>query len=129
MIRSIYIMNRSGEALAVKNRGTFDMDEGLFGGFLSAIQMHSQIVSGKNVRKLLFEDYGPFISQTGNLYLVSIHISTDKDALSSSAKVHQVFDGHPSGLVTDNLVEFLEKTADNADGKVCSATEWARKML
>lgn len=129
MIHSIYIMNRGGETLAVINRGTFDMDEDLFGGFLSAIQMYSQKVSGKNVRELSLEDYRLVISETGNLYLVTIHDSTDKDVLSSSAKVRRVLDEHPSDLVTDDLIALLEKTADDADGKVDSATDWARKML
>jgi hypothetical protein len=129
MIHSIYIINRGGETLAVINRGTFDMDEDLFGGFLSAIQMYSQKVSGKNVRELSLEDYRLVISETVNLFLVTIHDSKDKDALSSNAKVRQVLDELTSDLVTDDMIEILEKAADDADGKAESATDWARKML
>ena len=129
MIHSIYIINQSGETLAAINRGKFEMDENLFGGFLSAIQMYSQKVSGKNVKELSLDEYRLVISDTSKLFLVTIHDSEDKNALNSNSQLRDVLADLGMDIVTDDVIELLEKTADKADGKTETATDWASKML
>lgn len=129
MIHSIYVINESGETLAAINRGQFQMDEALFGGFLSAIQMYSQKVSGKNVKELSLDEYRLVISDTGTLFLVTIHDSGDTNAVSSNTQLRSVLSDLGMAIVTDDVVEVLKRTADRADGKTESAADWATKML
>ena len=129
MIHSIYVINQNGETLAAINRGKFEMDENLFGGFLSAIQMYSQKVAGKNVKELSLDEYRLVISDTSKLFLVTIHDLDDKDFLQSNSVLRDVLADLDIDFITDDTVELLKKTADKADGKVDTATDWASKML
>ncbi len=130
MIHSIYVINQSGETLAAINRGNFQMDENLFGGFLSAIQMYSQKISGKNVKELSLDAYRLVIAEESNLYLVTIHDASDANSLSSNTRVREVLEGLDGiSFITDEIIDLLKKAADAADGKTGSATDWATKML
>ncbi|MFW9918953.1 MAG: hypothetical protein ACFFED_05090 [Candidatus Thorarchaeota archaeon] len=129
MIHSIYVINRSGETLAAINRGKFEMDESLFGGFLSAIQMYSQKISGKNVKELSLDEYRLVISDTTKLFLVTIHDSEDKNSLNSNTMLRDILADLGMEIITDDVIESLKKAADKADGKTGTATDWASKML
>ncbi len=129
MIHSIYIINQSGETLAAINRGQFQMDENLFGGFLSAIQMYSQKVSGKNVKELSLDEYRLVISDTSKLFVVTIHDSQDKDSIAANAALRNILSDMNIEIVTDDTIELLKNAADKADGKTGTATDWASKML
>ncbi|MDF1540352.1 MAG: hypothetical protein P1Q69_15765, partial [Candidatus Thorarchaeota archaeon] len=68
MIHSIYIVNDAGETLAAINLSKFEMDDALFGGFLSAIQMYSQKVSGQEMSELSLDQYRMLISKVGTAF-------------------------------------------------------------
>ena len=129
MIHSIYIVNEAGETLTAINRGSFDMDDALFGGFLSAIQMYSQKVSGKEVNELNLEDYRMLISKVGNVFLVTIHDENDKDAVTANARVAKVLDGLINDIITDDTIEMLKQAAEDPMSGRDRASDWASKML
>ncbi len=129
MIHSIYVVNEAGETLAAINRGTFDMDDALFGGFLSAIQMYSQKVSGKEVSELSLEDYRMLISKCGSVFLVTIHDDDDQGTVAANARVAKVLDGLVTDIITDDTVELLRDAAEDPSSGRDRASDWASKML
>ncbi len=129
LIHSIYVVNDAGETLAAINRGDFDMDDALFGGFLSAIQMYSQKLSGKEVSELSIDEYRMMISNIGNAFVVTIHDQDDTDAVAGNRRIAKVLDGVITDIVTDDTVELLKEAAkDNLSGS-SRASDWASKML
>lgn len=129
MIHSIYIVNDAGETLAAINRGDFDMDDALFGGFLSAIQMYSQKVSGKEVNELALDEYRMMISKAGSAFVVTIHDHSDKDAVAGNTRVAKVLDGIITDIITDDTVELLKEAAEDILSGSSRASDWASKML
>jgi len=129
LIHSIYIVNEAGETLAAINRGDFDMDDALFGGFLSAIQMYSQKVSGQEVSELSLDDYRMMISKAGTAFVVTIHDQDDKDTVDGNARVAKVLDGIITDIITDDTVELLKEAAKDKLSGGSRASDWASKML
>ncbi|MCK5151382.1 MAG: hypothetical protein KAQ65_06070 [Candidatus Thorarchaeota archaeon] len=129
MIHSIYVVNEAGETLTAINLGKFKMDDALFGGFLSSIQMYSQKVSGKEVNELSLEDYRMMISKAGRVFLVTIHDENDKDAITANSRVAEVLDGLVNDIITDDTVVLLKKAAKDSAGGRNRANDWASKML
>lgn len=129
MIHSIYVVNEAGETLTAINLGKFKMDDALFGGFLSSIQMYSQKVSGKEVNELSLEDYRMMISKAGRVFLVTIHDENDKDAITANSRVAEVLDGLVNDIITDDTVVLLKKAAEDSAGGRNRANDWASKML
>ena len=129
MIHSIYVVNKSGETLAAINRGDFDMDEALFGGFLSAIQIYSQKMAGQGVSELTLDEYKMVITDVSGVFLVTIHDQLDKDPIASNSRLVSVLEGVPLDIVTDDTIELLKKAAADPESGSSSASEWASKML
>lgn len=129
LIHSIYVVNEAGETLTAINLGKFKMDDALFGGFLSSIQMYSQKVSGKEVNELTLEDYRMMISKAGRVFLVTIHDENDKDAITANSRVAEVLDGLVNDIITDDTVVLLKKAAKDSAGGRNRANDWASKML
>ena len=129
LIHSIYVVNEAGETLTAINLGKFKMDDALFGGFLSSIQMYSQKVSGKEVNELSLEDYRMMISKAGRVFLVTIHDENDKDAITANSRVAEVLDGLVNDIITDDTVVLLKKAAKDSAGGRNRANDWASKML
>jgi hypothetical protein len=122
-------VNDAGETLAAINRGDFDMDDALFGGFLSAIQMYSQKVSGKEVSELSLDDYRMMISKANTVFVVTIHDTNDKDPIKGNSRVAAVLDGIVTDIITDDTVELLKTAAEDPTSGGDRASEWASKML
>ena len=80
----MYLVNEGGETIASVPIGDFQVDEALFGGFLSAIQMYSKKISGKNVSELSLESYRIIISKTDRVFLVTIPPLRDPSPYSDS---------------------------------------------
>jgi hypothetical protein len=129
LIHSIYIVNDAGETLAAINRGNFDMDDALFGGFLSAIQMYSQKVSGKEVSELSLEEYRMMISKANTVFVVTIHDDKDTDPAKGNSRVAAVLDGIMTDLITDDTIELLKTAAEDPASGGDRASDWASKML
>ena len=129
MIHSVYIVNESGETLAAINRGNFAMDEVLFGGFLSAIQMYSQKVSGRDVKELSLDEYRMIISKANTVFLVTIHDQTDKDPVKANARILEVLKDIVTTIITDDTIELIKKAAQDPSSTGSRATDWASKML
>jgi hypothetical protein len=129
LIHSIYIVSDAGETLAAINRGNFDMDDALFGGFLSAIQMYSQKVSGKEVSELSLDAYRMLISKTNTVFVVTIHDETDKDPATGNSRVANVLNGIPTEIITDDTLELLKEAAADPSSSGNRASDWASKML
>jgi hypothetical protein len=129
MIHSIYIVNESGETLAAINRGNFSMDEVLFGGFLSAIQMYSQKVSGRDVKELSLDEYRMIISKANTVFLVTIHDQADKDPVKGNARILEVLQDIVTAIITDDTVELIKKAAEDPSSGSSRATDWASKMM
>lgn len=129
LIHSIYIVNDAGETLAAINRGNFDMDDTLFGGFLSAIQMYSQQVSGQEMNELSLEDYKMMITKTGGVFLVTVHDEDDTDTVAASERVAKVLDGFANDIITDDTIELLKQAAEEQKSGRNGAIDWASKVL
>lgn len=129
MIHSIYVVNAAGETQAAINRGTFDMDDALFGGFLSAIQMYSQKVSGQEMSELVLEDYKILITKTSSAFLVTVHDDGDTNAAAANERVAKVLDGLVNDIITDDTIELLKKAAEEEKSGQGSALDWASKVL
>ena len=129
LIQSVYIINEAGETLAAIPIGDFQVDEVLFGGFLSAIQMYSKRLSGKDISELSLENYRMIISKTERVFLVTIHDRNDKDATSLNKKISELCKGTLGEIITDETIELIRKTANGGSGATKRANEWASKML
>jgi hypothetical protein len=129
MIQSVYLVNERGETLASVPIGDFQIDEALFGGFLSAIQMYSQRVSGKDIRELSLENYRIIISKPDRVFLVTIHDLNDKNAATLNSELSKLVEGALGEIVTDETIELIRDKATEVSSSAERATEWASKML
>ena len=129
LIQSVYIVNERGETLAAVPIGEFQMDEVLFGGFLSAIQMYSQRLSGKDLKELSLDNYRMIISKSDRVFLVTIHDSKDKNAPELNTKLSKLVEGTLGEIITDETIELIKTAATEVSGGAERATEWASKML
>ena len=129
MIQSVYIVNERGETLASVPIGDFQMDEVLFGGFLSAIQMYSQRLSGKDLKELSLESYRIIISKSDRVFLVTIHDIKDKNAPELNTKLSKLVEGTLGEIITDETIELIKEAATEVSSGVERANEWASKML
>ena len=68
MLQGVYIVNHAGETQAAINIGEFTVDEVLFGGFLSAIQMYTQQMSGTDLEELSLDKFR----------MLQIHLNTSR---------------------------------------------------
>ncbi len=123
------MVNDRGETLAAIPLGDFSMDEALFGGFLSAIQMYSQRVSGKDLKELSLENYRIIISKPDRVFLVTIHDINDKNASDLNSQLSQLIEGTLGEIITDETVELIREKATEVSSSAERATEWASKML
>ncbi|MFW9844717.1 MAG: hypothetical protein ACFFEV_09080 [Candidatus Thorarchaeota archaeon] len=105
------------------------MDDALFGGFLSAIQMYSQRVSGRDLKELSLENYRIIISKSDRVFLVTIHDINDKNAADLNSQLSRLVEGTLGEIVTDETVELIREKATQVSSSVERATEWASKML
>jgi hypothetical protein len=129
VIQSVYLVNEGGETIASIPMGDFNIDEALFGGFLSAIQMYSKKISGKNVSELSLENYRIIISKTDRIFLVTIHDLDDKNATELNTKICELCKGTLGEIVTDETIDLIKDAAKEAQSSLKRANEWASKML
>ena len=129
MILGVYIVNEAGETMGALSISKLDIDDALFGGFLSAIQMFSQQMSGKPVKELSMENYRLIISEFKAGYVVTVHDRDDKDAVELSMKVKKIVDDELYGIVTDDFLELLKNAVMSEASAMERADEWASKML
>jgi len=129
LIQSVYLVNEGGETIASIPIGDFKIDEVLFGGFLSAIQMYSKKISGKNVSELSLENYRIIISKTDRIFLVTIHDLSDKNATDLNTKISELCRGTLGEIITEETINLIKKAAEEAQSAMKRANEWASKML
>jgi hypothetical protein len=129
LIQSVYVVNDRGETLVAVPIGDFQIDEVLFGGFLSAIQMYSQRVSGTDLKELSLESYRIIISKVDRVLLVTIHELGDKNAAALNTKLSNLVEGTLGEIVTDETVQLIREAATVASSSGDRATDWASKML
>lgn len=129
MIQSVYLVNDAGETLAAIPIGEFQIDEALFGGFLSAIQMYSKRISGKDIKELTLESYRLIISKLERIFLVTIHDLKDKNAVDLNTELSKLVEGTLGDIITDETIEMIKETATKVSSSAGRATEWASKML
>ena len=129
MIQSVYLVNDAGETLAAIPIGEFQIDEALFGGFLSAIQMYSKRISGKDIKELTLESYRLIISKLERIFLVTIHDLKDKNAVDLNTELSKLVVGTLGDIITDETIEMIKETATKVSSSAGRATEWASKML
>jgi hypothetical protein len=129
LIQSVYVVNDRGETLAAIPIGDFQIDEVLFGGFLSAIQMYSQKVSGTDLKEMSLESYRIIISKVDRVLLVTIHELGDKNAAALNTKLSSLIEGTLGEIVTDETVRLIREAATVASSSGDRATDWASKML
>jgi len=122
-------VNERGETLAAIPMGEFQLDEVLFGGFLSAIQMYSQRVSGTDLKEMSLENYRIIISKVDRVLLVTIHELNDKKAAELNSKLSKLIEGTLGEIVTDETIELIRDAAIVASSSGERATDWASKML
>ena len=129
MIQSVYLVNDAGETLAAIPIGEFQIDDALFGGFLSAIQMYSKRISGKDIKELTLESYRLIISKLERIFLVTIHDLKDKNAADLNTELSKLVEGTLGDIITDETIELIKETATKVSSSAGRATEWASKML
>ena len=129
MIQGVYIVNHGGETQASINLGEFSVDEVLFGGFLSAIQMYTQQMSGEALQEISLDKYRMVISKTDNVYVVTVHDKDDKDVTILNRKVLEILSEGMDEVITEDTLELIRKTTAKIAGATERATEWASKML
>ncbi|MFX1368963.1 MAG: hypothetical protein ACFFAY_10220 [Promethearchaeota archaeon] len=129
MIQGVYIVNHGGETQASINLGEFSVDEVLFGGFLSAIQMYTQQMSGEALQEISLDRYRIVISKTENVYVVTVHDKDDKDVTVLNRKVLDILSDGMDEVITEDTLELIRKATAKIAGATERATEWASKML
>jgi hypothetical protein len=129
MIQGVYIVNHGGETQASINLGEFSVDEVLFGGFLSAIQMYTQQMSGEALQEISLDKYRMVISKTDNVYVVTVHDRDDKDVTVLNRKVLEILSDGMDEVITEDTLELIRKATAKIAGATERATEWASKML
>ncbi len=129
MIQGVYIVNHGGETQASINLGEFSVDEVLFGGFLSAIQMYTQQMSGEALQEISLDRYRIVISKTENVYVVTVHDKDDKDVTVLNRKVLDILSDGMDEVITEDTLELIRKATARIAGATERATEWASKML
>ncbi len=129
MIQGVYIVNHGGETQATINLGEFSVDEVLFGGFLSAIQMYTQQMSGEALQEISLDRYRIVISKTENVYVVTVHDKDDKDVTVLNRKVLDILSDGMDEVITEDTLELIRKATAKIAGATERATEWASKML
>ncbi|MFQ5832476.1 MAG: hypothetical protein ACE5H4_07230 [Candidatus Thorarchaeota archaeon] len=92
MLQGVYLVNHAGETQAAITPGEFSVDEVLFGGFLSAIQMYIQQMSGTELEEITVDKFRMVMSKTKNLFVVSVHDKDDKDAPKINKRILSVLD-------------------------------------
>jgi hypothetical protein len=129
MIHGVYIVNHGGETQASINLGEFSVDEVLFGGFLSAIQMYTQQMSGEALQEISLDKYRMVISKTDHVFVVTVHDREDKDVGTLNKKVMDLLKDGMDEVITEDTVELIRKATAKIAGASDRATEWASKML
>ena len=129
LLQSVYLVNERGETIAAIPIGDFQIDEALFGGFLSAIQMYSKQISGKDIKELTLESYRLIISKPDRVFLVTIHDIKDKNADTLNAELSKLVEGTLGEIVTEETIQLIKETATNVSSRTDRATDWASKML
>ena len=128
IIESIFIINEEGETEVSISLGKFQTEEALFGGFLSAIQMFSQKISGTEIEGILFGDYRMIVRKSNNYFLVTVHAKSDKKSKGDNDRVFSIFQKNIIVGITDELVDLLRQSATQLTG-MDSASDWASRML
>lgn len=129
MIHGVYIVNHGGETQASINLGEFSVDEVLFGGFLSAIQMYTQQMSGEALQEISLDRYRMVISKTDNVFVVTVHDKDDKDVETLNRKVLDLLKDGMDEMITEDTLELIRKATAKIAGASDRATDWASKML
>ncbi len=129
MLQSVYLVNERGETIAAIPIGEFQIDEALFGGFLSAIQMYSKQISGKDIKELTLESYRLIISKPDRVFLVTIHDIKDKNADKLNKELSKLVEGTLGEIITEETIQLIKETATNVSSRIDRATDWASKML
>lgn len=122
-------MNHAGETQASITLGDFTVDEVLFGGFLSAIQMYTQQMSGQDLEEISVDKFRMVISKTDRVFLVSVHERDDKDAASLNRKALEVIQDGMDGIITEDTCDLIREAVLPEKGAGGRADEWASKML
>ncbi|MHA1481665.1 MAG: hypothetical protein ACTSQZ_09615 [Candidatus Thorarchaeota archaeon] len=129
MLQSVYLVNERGETIAAIPIGDFQIDEALFGGFLSAIQMYSKQISGKDIKELTLENFRLIISKPDRVFLVTIHDIKDKNADTLNKELSKLVEGTLGEIITEETIQLIKETATNVSSRIDRATDWASKML
>ncbi|MGY5874682.1 MAG: hypothetical protein RTU30_02955 [Candidatus Thorarchaeota archaeon] len=111
MIQSIYIVSDAGETLAAITLSDFKLDEVMFGGFLSAIQMFSQQMSGKAVKEMSMESYRLIIADAKKGFVVTVHERDDSNAVDINKKILAVVDDNIQAIITDDILDLVKEAA------------------
>jgi len=129
LLQSVYLVNERGETIAAIPIGDFQIDEALFGGFLSAIQMYSKQISGKDIKELTLENFRLIISKPDRVFLVTIHDIKDKNADTLNKELSKLVEGTLGEIITEETIQLIKETATNVSSRIDRATDWASKML
>ncbi len=129
LIKMVYLINEAGEPLAAIALGNFHADDALFGGFVSAIDMFSQKMSGDTIKELLLGNDRVLVAREGEYLLVTIHDKADTDSQSANRRVCEAFQKHFAGLVNEELTQAIREAATGKESARSKADGWASKML
>lgn len=129
LIKMVYVINEAGETLASIVLGNFRVDDALFGGFMSAIDMFSQKMAGDAIKELLLGNDRVLVAREGSYLLVTIHDKGDTDSQTVSRRVCEAFRKHFAGLMTDEISQTIREAALGSQSTRMKADDWASKML
>ncbi|MFW9844714.1 MAG: hypothetical protein ACFFEV_09065 [Candidatus Thorarchaeota archaeon] len=109
MIQSVYVVNKQGETLVSVAIGEFQMDDDLFGGFVSALQMYSQKISGNDVNSLNLDNYRIVSSRFHENFLVTVHDREDSDADEMNSRLNSLVEQSYNNITKSDTIDMIRR--------------------
>ncbi len=120
-MEGICVVDEAGVTVASVGFDSLRGDTALFGGFLSAIQVFVQRISGNQVKELKFGKTRLLISTAGDNYIVTLHSEDDSDAEAKNRAVTELIRNRVKHGLNDGVLtlakEMIETEALTKEGR------------
>ena len=112
---AIMLTNEAGETVASVGWESLEADVVILGGFLSAIQMMAKNISGDAIEELVFGEMKMLISTTMEYNIVTLHSSSEEDAVEKNQQVTDLVRQNADLDFNDGFSSSVAGLADQAD--------------
>ncbi|MDF1539028.1 MAG: hypothetical protein P1Q69_09000 [Candidatus Thorarchaeota archaeon] len=100
----VFLVNAAGETIASTGIEKLDGDSALLGGFISALQIYVQQVSGNQVKSMRIGDLTMVMRRCGDKHVVTLHGLHDKEADKQNQQVVDLLNDNPDIAATEGFV-------------------------